>query len=901
MLRSSRSTTINTFRLFNRFNRRRFPLYRTLLPKRENWSSDDQSDFRYQEAAALPFLARFLRLRYLIFGSAVGGGLAARNKYNEIADAMPDISWIRDAFPKDVADQMTVLYDGILGTLSSARSRFKEQLTVSKPVVGTEEAKIESCDEKSTDTEDVREQMMEMQCKYQKEIERLEQENKDLKSTILEFSRLRSCSHSVLKKSLIDMYSQVLDDLADFDDTYSVQDQLPRVVVVGDQSSGKTSVLEMITQARIFPRGAGEMMTKSPVRVTLSEGPYHIAKFHNSDREYDLTQETERKALQDEIERRMISSLKGGETISRKAISLSVSGPGLQRMVLVDLPGIISTQTQDMALDTKTTIVQLATEYLKNPNAIILCIQDGSVDAERSNVTDLVSHIDPDGKRTIFVLTKIDCAENNMFSPERIKKILDGKLFPMKALGYFAVVTGRGNASDSIETISTYEKQFFQNSKLIKNGILTPSQVTTRNLSMAVSSCFWNMVRQSVCQQIDIYKATLYSLEAEWRNRYSKLRQKSRDELFDIASTNILDQIIKLSDISVKQWEDILFKGLLDAIKDVFFDEIYIPASQTNNLGAFVTKTDIGLRRLTDSELPRKSIQVAKNCLIDVLNSFVEETQSKQDDVLDPLKRAIHEEVVTRFKWDDKAFDSLKIIQANAVEDKSVPDKDSWQEAVTFMQTVLKGELQRISDSVGTAIGPTSFWNKWIKWQSITDDQNRTRTIVDELHSMFKSGQHIRQNLSIDDVNSIRASIERNHGIEVTNDKIVQLWKTFAYRQLLCTNVLDTCSSCWKFFFYYQKGFVEHGLDCRDVEVFWRLRTLLEITSRALRLQIFTIEARRLERIIKDTLEELSRNEVFKRKFIRGQSVELAEKISKVRSILHHLEDFSKALSKENP
>ncbi|KAK5623717.1 Dynamin-like 120 kDa protein, mitochondrial [Crenichthys baileyi] len=774
--------------------------------------------------------ARLLRLRYILLGTAVGGGYTAKKTYEEWKDMLPDFSeynWVIPDFVWELSEQIDL--DKLAKALPEMEEIAKllpdfekigENFTFLKGLLSSEtsgDPALKATDsttgaahdasdkqyKKSSDKEKVdqlQEELLRTQLKYQRMLERLEKENKELRKVVLQKDD-KGIHQRKAKKSLIDLYSEVLDILSDYDANYNTQDHLPRVVVVGDQSAGKTSVLEMIAQARIFPRGSGEMMTRSPVKVTLSEGPHHVAMFKDSGREFDLTKEADLAALRHEIELRMRKSVKEGQTVSSETISLSVKGPGIQRMVLVDLPGVISTVTTGMASDTKETIFSISKAYMQNPNAIILCIQDGSVDAERSIVTDLVSQMDPQGKRTIFVLTKVDLAEKNLASPSRIQQIVEGKLFPMKALGYFAVVTGKGSPGESIDAIKDYEEDFFQNSRLLRDGMLKAHQVTTKNLSLAVSDCFWKMVRESVEQQADVFKASRFNLETEWKNNYPRLRELDRNELFEKAKNEILDEVISLSQVTPQLWESILQKKLWERVSTHVIENIYLPAAQTIDSGTFNTTVDIKLKQWTDKQLPHKALEVAWETLQEEFARFMAEYKGKdQDDIFDKLKEAVKDESIKRHKWNERAMDSLRVIQHNALEDRSITDKPQWDAAIQFMEETLQSRLKDTNHDQGDMGGP-----------------------------------------------------------------------------------LD--------------GKAE--LECNDVVLFWRIQRMLVITANTLRQQLTNTEVRRLEKNVKEVLDDFGEDMEKKTQLITGRRVQLAEDLKKVREIQEKLEAFIEALHKE--
>uniref|UniRef100_A0A3B3Z8N9 Dynamin-type G domain-containing protein n=1 Tax=Periophthalmus magnuspinnatus TaxID=409849 RepID=A0A3B3Z8N9_9GOBI len=359
------------------------------LPMRQPKPSPGSRGRNYQQHRGFwvaRLAARLLKLRYILLGTAVGGGYTAKKTYEEWKDMFPDLSeynWVIPDFVWELSEQIDLkiakalpemeeiakllpdfdkigenftflksllssvnlgsqvkgasglhlLLQGLLGELiliqqqiqqheeevrraaeaSKARPPPPEPAPIPPPSPSPPQQKRKSSDKEKVDQ--LQEELLRTQLKYQRMLERLEKENKELRKVVLQKDD-KGIHQRKVKKSLIDLYSEVLDILSDYDSNYNTQDHLPRVVVVGDQSAGKTSVLEMIAQARIFPRGSGEMMTRSPVKVTLSEGPHHVAMFKDSGREFDLNKEEDLAALRHEIELRMRKSVKEGQTVS---------------------------------------------------------------------------------------------------------------------------------------------------------------------------------------------------------------------------------------------------------------------------------------------------------------------------------------------------------------------------------------------------------------------------------------------------------------------------------------------------------------------------------------------------------------------------------------------------------
>ncbi|XP_029049510.1 dynamin-1-like protein isoform X1 [Osmia bicornis bicornis] len=222
--------------------------------------------------------------------------------------------------------------------------------------------------------------------------------------------------------------------------------QLPQIVVLGTQSSGKSSVIESLVGRSFLPRGTG-IVTRRPLVLQLVYTPKDERELRTAENgTLDLDEwgtflhkrnkiYTDFDEIRREIESetdRMAGTNKG---ICPEPINLKIYSTSVVNLTLIDLPGITKVPVGDQPEDIESQIRQLVLKYICNPNSIILAVVTANTDMATSESLKLSKDVDPDGRRTLAVVTKLDLMDAGTDAID----ILCGRVIPVK-LGIIGVV-----------------------------------------------------------------------------------------------------------------------------------------------------------------------------------------------------------------------------------------------------------------------------------------------------------------------------------------------------------------------------------------------------------------------------------------------------------------------------
>ncbi|KAH9261341.1 hypothetical protein BASA82_001020 [Batrachochytrium salamandrivorans] len=271
---------------------------------------------------------------------------------------------------------------------------------------------------------------------------------------------------------------------------------LPQIAVVGSQSSGKSSVLENIVGKDFLPRGSG-IVTRRPLVLQLINRPNSKGEVGGvaagSDKaagspsanggapstntiaavaveEGDEWGEflhipgkrfTDFNDIRDEIDRETEKTTGKNAGVSSNPINLRIYSPNVLTLTLVDLPGLTKVPVGDQPKDIEKQIKDMILKYISKSNAIILAVTSANTDLANSDGLKLARDVDPEGVRTIGVLTKIDLMDQGT----DVIDILAGRVIPLR-LGYVPVVNRGQRDIENKKKISIAleaEKNYFEN------------------------------------------------------------------------------------------------------------------------------------------------------------------------------------------------------------------------------------------------------------------------------------------------------------------------------------------------------------------------------------------------------------------------------------------------------
>jgi GTPase SAR1 family protein len=301
---------------------------------------------------------------------------------------------------------------------------------------------------------------------------------------------------------------------------------LPQLIVCGDQSSGKSSVLEAISGVP-FPRN-DNLCTRFATVVILRRAPRNeitITILPASDRP-SAEQESLRKfrhelaAPEDfpalfEKAKNVMGLSESGRAFSKDVLQVEMGGPRQPRLTLVDLPGFIHAATKSQTVDDVELVKSLVGTYLENPRSIILAVVSANNDIGNQVVLRDARAIDPQGKRTIGIITKPDLLIENSNKEKEFLALARNEDVKFD-LGWHVVKNLQSpvpsGGHETGDTRDAQESAFFKESNF---GNLPSNAVGIAPLRARLSKVLFNHIRVELPQLVADIESRIISCKAE--------------------------------------------------------------------------------------------------------------------------------------------------------------------------------------------------------------------------------------------------------------------------------------------------------------------------------------------------------------------------------------------------
>ncbi|XP_059414777.1 dynamin-3 isoform X7 [Carassius carassius] len=280
---------------------------------------------------------------------------------------------------------------------------------------------------------------------------------------------------------------------------------LPQIAVVGGQSAGKSSVLENFVGRDFLPRGSG-IVTRRPLILQLVNNKAEYAEFlHCKGRKFVDFDEV-RQEIEAETDR-ITGSNKG---ISPIPINLRVYSPNVLNLTLIDLPGMTKVAVGDQPPDIEHQIRDMLLQFVTRESCLILAVTPANTDLANSDALKLSKEVDPQGLRTIGVITKLDLMDEGTDA----RDILENKLLPLRR-GYIGVVNRSQKDIDGkkdIRAAMAAERKFFLSHPSYRH---MAERMGTPHLQKTLNQQLTNHIRDTLPGLRSKLQSQLLSLEKE--------------------------------------------------------------------------------------------------------------------------------------------------------------------------------------------------------------------------------------------------------------------------------------------------------------------------------------------------------------------------------------------------